>query len=84
MRKKRGHDVGPWWQVGRFWINCCPQRYVTLMHLRLLEIWRMIQAGHLPYSGGWLEQPAGLIIMVQALTGVEREIEAARRDSGSN
>jgi hypothetical protein len=53
-------------------VNCCPQRYITPWHIELLRIWRQAQRGHLPYAGGWLDQPAPLATMLTHLDAEER------------
>jgi len=57
-------------------VNCCPQRYITQWHIELLRIWRQVQRGHLPYGGGWLEQPSILTRMFDALDVEERMMKA--------
>lgn len=74
------HDV---WELFGEGYRVNPRHLVTDDDLDMIRLWRLFQQGHLPDTGGVMDQPAAMIdgfgIMAAAEADLARELEEVRR-----
>ncbi|MFH1385107.1 MAG: hypothetical protein ABIH47_09145 [Candidatus Omnitrophota bacterium] len=65
------------WELDGWMFQRCPASIITVQTGRILRAYTFFKLGFLPYSGGWLEQPAKFISAIEI---IEREIKKAKKE----
>lgn len=66
------------WTVGGEDVFGCPQKLITGDVSWKVELWGKYKRFGFPYAGGWAEQPARLLDVIDALDRTMNEIEHKR------
>lgn len=69
------------WTPGRYTVEGCPERFVTPRVREIVAMWVRTKRHGLPFSGGWAEQPAVIMDLIDLLDAediVLRELERER------
>lgn len=65
-------------------IKRCPWSMITAAHRELVQLSMLVEFGHLPGPGGWLNQPAVFVAAWNVIQSEKARIDSAKRKTAEN